>query len=1280
MSFFTSLTGLNAATTQLSVTSNNIANAGTTGFKRSRSDFGDIYATSPLQKASTVVGQGTALKQVTQEFSQGNIELSGNSLDLAVTGEGFFPIDAGGGQIIYTRNGSFLLNERNEVVNSVGQNLLVAQVRSDGSADLDSFRTDPQKLVIDPETDGLAVATGNIKLDVNLPTSAQPIVSDTLTNTAVPFDLNSPTRTFAASSAINIYDSTGREVPLNVYYRRLEVATSDNPQNKWETHIVVNGEEIKPELSQATGAGGQPIFVDKYGTEFAPDEVPAGQVTDNTVFRKYVYDEIGEPEVSKPARANGSEVTLSYKTGEDGVQFRPTAASDGFDVDALLATNTDLSVTLDGETLSTVKPAQGSISVQNISSLAAGDTLALTLTDESNTETSVQLTATANMTVEQIATALTQQYEATNPSTNTLAVAQGDVTVADDSFTITGHGLQTGDVVTFAGTDAADATTMGLEQDQAYHVIRIDANTIKLASTAANAQSGTAVTIAAQGGTGAKTISIPQFTFAASTQTIDALGNTAPRIEIKNTSGQNFKIALGSNYQVDSTDFALFENISADGSTLTTTSPSVLTDNGSRFTDGTLAGLVTALEAASVNSEFSFSSNDDGELLISKSSGAAFTGTITDGTNSVAVSVAAGTEAPDLTDAFQLTVDQDPNLPNDTLPKTIDLSALTESDFESLTGDQVATLMTREINRQFGDERYFDLSDEASRQFRIVWNDTPTDEAAARAYDVIIPFSNNAVSSPTEWTPDALASEIQSQLREQSGTRINVSYDRGSHGFKFLPEDAGTQLSIRNVPAESSITGSVEANTLFGLPNVGSEFLIDSRGSYDADVNPNGLELLPFEQGQQRYGLRVEFTPSGDETKKGGSFSILSGKTGDASAIKISNINEDAQRLFGFVESDQDELTAAASNSPVAVRGVASEPAKVDGKPVGFNPDDVFTVDTLTNTFTVTVNSVTETFKIPTGNDYDVNQLRTQLQNRINAMADGQGNTVSGVKVAFDQNAQAFRFETGNTGNNAFLQVKGPSFFGLSGLESGVGSTQTYRKPVPAVTAGEAPIFVKLGADGIYEEFSSDVENGFKPLPDDAEFDPNDPPAYSPVFIGTGQLTFDTSGNLIFPSSPLTYKGIEVSDGSSLDLTIDFGRSSQNADEFSVNSQSQDGQPEGSLVSLDIADDGAVTASYSNGAALSKGRIILERFPTPNGLRQLGDSTFLPSNQSGEPAAGTPGSPGYGTIRAGARERANVDLTSELVDLITAQRNFQANAKAIETSSTLTSTIINIRS
>jgi len=172
MSFFTSLTGLNAATTQLAVTSNNIANAGTTGFKRSRSDFGDIFATSPLQKASTVVGQGTALKQVTQEFSQGNIELSGNSLDLAVTGEGFFPLRSGDGQDLFTRNGSFLLDEQNTVVNSAGQFLQVASVDSLGKAD---FEADLVPLQIRPNTVGEALATSAIDLEINFPGNTNPV-------------------------------------------------------------------------------------------------------------------------------------------------------------------------------------------------------------------------------------------------------------------------------------------------------------------------------------------------------------------------------------------------------------------------------------------------------------------------------------------------------------------------------------------------------------------------------------------------------------------------------------------------------------------------------------------------------------------------------------------------------------------------------------------------------------------------------------------------------------------------------------------------------------------------------------------------------------------------------------------------------------------------------------------------------------------------------------------------------------------------------------------------
>ena len=90
MSFYTALTGLNGSSTNI-YTSNNIAN-GTTGFKRSRAGFGDIFATSPLQNASSSIGSGAILKGIKQQFTQGNISSSLNALDLAISGQGFFTL------------------------------------------------------------------------------------------------------------------------------------------------------------------------------------------------------------------------------------------------------------------------------------------------------------------------------------------------------------------------------------------------------------------------------------------------------------------------------------------------------------------------------------------------------------------------------------------------------------------------------------------------------------------------------------------------------------------------------------------------------------------------------------------------------------------------------------------------------------------------------------------------------------------------------------------------------------------------------------------------------------------------------------------------------------------------------------------------------------------------------------------------------------------------------------------------------------------------------------
>ena len=187
-------------------------------------------------------------------------------------------------------------------------------------------------------------------------------------------------------------------------------------------------------------------------------------------------------------------------------------------------------------------------------------------------------------------------------------------------------------------------------------------------------------------------------------------------------------------------------------------------------------------------------------------------------------------------------------------------------------------------------------------------------------------------------------------------------------------------------------------------------------------------------------------------------------------------------------------------------------------------------------------------------------------------------------------------------------------------------------------------------------------------------------PEWSPIYLDKGELTFNTSGNLVSPSGGAELETVFLSGGrGALNLTIDYGETTQFSQAFAVKSQSQDGSPEGDLVGLDIGDDGLVVASYSNGSQNSLGKIVLVNFASNEGLRQNGDSSYLSSAKSGDATFGEPGTAGFGTVRAGARERSNVDLTTELVGLITAQRNFQANAKAIETSSALTSTIINIR-
>lgn len=185
---------------------------------------------------------------------------------------------------------------------------------------------------------------------------------------------------------------------------------------------------------------------------------------------------------------------------------------------------------------------------------------------------------------------------------------------------------------------------------------------------------------------------------------------------------------------------------------------------------------------------------------------------------------------------------------------------------------------------------------------------------------------------------------------------------------------------------------------------------------------------------------------------------------------------------------------------------------------------------------------------------------------------------------------------------------------------------------------------------------------------------------------GSDLLQFSSSGALSeingvsAPPSNYTLAPYTPSSGAtSLTLTLDYSSLSQYGGGFNVNSLSQDGYATGRLSGIDISDTGVILARFTNGQSRTLAQVALANFGNPQGLTQLGDTSWAESFESGQPVVSTPGSSSLGTVQSGALEGSNVDITEQLVKMITAQRNFQANAQVISTEDRVTQSIINIR-
>ena len=185
-----------------------------------------------------------------------------------------------------------------------------------------------------------------------------------------------------------------------------------------------------------------------------------------------------------------------------------------------------------------------------------------------------------------------------------------------------------------------------------------------------------------------------------------------------------------------------------------------------------------------------------------------------------------------------------------------------------------------------------------------------------------------------------------------------------------------------------------------------------------------------------------------------------------------------------------------------------------------------------------------------------------------------------------------------------------------------------------------------------------------------------------------GQLNFSTAGALT-STTPATLSqtilGADLGSGGAgsgvapLTFPVSFSSSTQYGTAFAVNSMTQDGSSSGQLASFNIGTDGIITGTYTNGQTKKLGQVALANFANPQGLQPQGNNLFASTSSSGIALDNPPGSGGNGVLQSGATEDSNVDLTAQLVDLITAQRTYQANAQTIKTQDTILQTLVNLQ-
>ena len=254
MSFQTGLSGLNASSRNLDVIGNNIANANTTGMKTSRAEFSNLVASSLGVGSTSGAGIGVAVNTVSQLFTQGNISTTGNSLDVAINGGGFFQLTLNDGSAAYTRDGSFKLDKDGFIKSNTGGNLMGYPTDLAGkptSASLQKLQLPTNAPIAAKQTE---VITAEFNLDARALDATQSVAAG---KTAA------PRSTYGTS--LNVYDDQGVPTPVNLYFVKTDVTP-----NSWDIYGGLEGVPLATDTYPVLGS----MTFDAAG-KIVPDPAPA---------------------------------------------------------------------------------------------------------------------------------------------------------------------------------------------------------------------------------------------------------------------------------------------------------------------------------------------------------------------------------------------------------------------------------------------------------------------------------------------------------------------------------------------------------------------------------------------------------------------------------------------------------------------------------------------------------------------------------------------------------------------------------------------------------------------------------------------------------------------------------------------------------------------------------------------------------------------------------------------------------------------------------------------